>query len=720
MALFPVIMCGGAGARLWPASTHSRPKPFLDLIGEASLFASTVERMEPLTGRDAEVIVVAGSIHRRAILTELGRLGRSARLLLEPEARASGPAMAVAAIQALRLSPEAVIAVVASDHHVPDAESFRTAVRGAAIAAQDGRIVTLGVRPAWPSSALGYIAPDGPGPGVSNVLQFVEKPNPEQAAGYISRGYLWNSGNFITRADVLIGELRRFAPEMLAAAEASLDGAVPAGGGLLLGQAFKAAPKKSIDYAVMEKTDRASVLPVDFEWSDVGSWDAVLDGGAIDRGEVLRIDAPGGLVRASPGMTVAVVGASDLIVIAEPGQVLVTRRETAGRVREAADHFGPGSARIDTLAAQARIFADWTRLRALPVWSSLGVSPAGWFHETLDADGRPLTPVRRARVQPRQAHALCLAGALGWSGPWRGLTAQAMALFEVSNGLRTGGYRTLLAGDGTSLDDTALNYDLAFVLLARAAMQQPETTPPLLAFLDSRAHPAGGYREAGHRPYQSNANMHLFEAFLAWEAMEPGAVWRDRADALAGLAIDRLIDPQEGFIREVYDADWRPAPRPEGDIVEPGHQFEWAHLLQTWADRRSDASGFKAARRLFQAGLKGVDPVRGVAVDEMDSNLLMTRRTARLWSQTERFKAALALSVADPDPILLEEAQSALTAIWAYLRPEGLWGDVMDEQGRIAQGPSPASSFYHLITAIQQLASASRVLPAFDAPLDLS
>lgn len=382
-------------------------------------------------------------------------------------------------------------------------------------------------------------------------------------------------------------------------------------------------------------------------------------------------------------------------------------------------HGGDRSLVKGDLADLARTLMGWARFSALPMWSSAGVSAEGWFHESIDLNGRPHTPFRRARVQPRQAYSLCLGGALGWSGPWRALSERAMDLFQVTNGLETGGYRTRLTASGSPLDDTVLNYDLAFVLMARAALRQAETARPLLAFLDSRADSAGGYREADHRPFQSNATMHLFEAFLAWDEVEPGTLWRDRADGLAQLAIDRLIDDQGGFIREAYDKDWRPAAEPDGEAVEPGHQFEWAYLLQTWAARRGDATGTETARRLFDAGRRGVDPVRNVAIDELDSRLTPVRRTARLWPQTERLKASLALALAEPDPIMLDESRSALASVLAYLRPEGLWGDVMDEGGQIVPTPAPASTLYHIMTAVDQVAAASRKLSVFDEPLDL-
>lgn len=317
MALYPVIMCGGAGTRLWPASRPSRPKPFLKLTGDRSLFQETVLRVAPLA-EGGRLIVVGGQAHARWIREQLAEINVDAQILLEPQARDSGPAMAAAAAWTHRMDPDGINAFVASDHHIPDASAFRAAVTEAAEEAERGRIVTLGVAPTSPASAYGYIKPAGR--GLSRVEAFVEKPDAQTAGRYILEGYLWNSGNFIVRAATLIEELRRHAPGMAEATAAALP---EAEGETTLGAAFAEAPKLSIDYAVMEKTDLASVLEVHFQWSDLGAWDALaaVEGGGGGR-RILQ-DAEGCVVRAAEGMVVAAVGVRNLAIIAEHDAVLV-------------------------------------------------------------------------------------------------------------------------------------------------------------------------------------------------------------------------------------------------------------------------------------------------------------------------------------------------------------------------------------------------------------
>lgn len=202
MARYPVIMCGGSGTRLWPASRPSRPKQFIPLSGNRSLFQETVARVALLTGEEGMLIIVGAVRHREWIVDQLREMEVTAQVLLEPEARDSAAAMAAAAAWAARHDPEAVIAFVASDHHIPDHDAFREAVTTAAEGATGRRIVTLGVTPTEPSQAYGYIKPTGR--GLSAVGAFVEKPDRVQAQAYIHAGYLWNSGNFIASARTLI------------------------------------------------------------------------------------------------------------------------------------------------------------------------------------------------------------------------------------------------------------------------------------------------------------------------------------------------------------------------------------------------------------------------------------------------------------------------------------------------------------------------------------
>lgn len=721
MAIYPVIMCGGAGTRLWPASRPSRPKQFIPLAGNRSLFQETAERVAPLSGDDGCMIVVGGAAHRDWIVDQLGDLDLTAQVLLEPQARDSAAAMAAAALWANRKDPEAILAFVASDHHIPDHEAFRSAISEAVDSARAGRVVTLGVTPTEPSQAYGYIKPEGR--GLSAVDAFVEKPDRRQAEDYIEAGYLWNSGNFIVSAATLIEELQKHAPAVAAAAAAALPARDDRGVQVqLLGEAFAESPRISIDYAVMEKTQRASVLEVGFAWSDLGAWDAIAGMGEGSTGVHVLEDAEGCLVRAPDGVLIAAVGVRNLGIVVEEDAVLVCDLAQSQDVKRIVDRIKTVSPRHldfrvpepEPFAAAAARFADWMRMKALPVWSTLGQLPDGAFAEVLTLEGRSLDLPRRARVQARQIQVFAAAGRLGWKGPWRCAVGRGLDRLYADYLRPDGLCRTLLAPDGAPLDETAMLYDQAFVLFALASARAAEIEDASLEDravmlrdrLLAEAPATGGLVEAGEHPYQSNAHMHLLEACLAWEEAGGDDGWRQLADRVVDLARTRFIDAAGGFLREYFDADWAPAPGEAGRLVEPGHQFEWAWLLARYGRARGDQASVAAARSLYAFGRRGVSDRPTIALDALNDDGSVRSRRARLWPQTEWLKASLILGETaeeDQREALFADAETALRALWLYLTPDGLWRDKHLPQGGFLDEPAPASSLYHITAAFTQL-----------------
>lgn len=731
MTLYPVIMCGGAGTRLWPASRPSRPKQFIPLAGNRSLFQETALRVAPLVADGGVVVVVAGVSHRPWILEQLREVGLldNVQVLLEPEAKDSAAAMAAAALWTQQRDPHGVNVFVASDHHVPDGQAFRKAVVEAADGARLGRIVTLGIRPTEPSTAYGYISAESQ--GLSPVQAFREKPDTASAVEFIRAGYLWNSGNFIVQADVLVQELKAYAPGVEDAARRALAhkrvNRVE-----VLGEAFRDSPKISIDYAVMEKTERASVLPVSFDWSDLGSWDSIAATGEGEFGQRIFEDAERCLVRAPEGVLVGVLGVSDLAIIAEDDAILVCALSRAQDVKKlvarvkinSPQHLDFRAARVESLADGGHRFAEWLRCAALPLWATTGQDKNGGFVEALGLDGRIQPSARRARVQSRQIWAYAEAGRLGWEGPWLRAVEDGCRYFEAHHLNSDGLCRTLLNSDGSPLDETVMVYDQAFSLLALSAARPvvvdggrlEEAAVRIRNRLMERANPAGGYVEAGKHPYQANPHMHLLEASLAWQEAGGDEAWAEMADQVVELALSSFIDEPGGFLREFYDADWRPAEGEDGRLVEPGHQFEWAWLLARYAGLRGRPEVLKMAERLYVCGMRGVDERGAVALDAMNDDGRQRGGRARLWPQTEWLKAALKLSEVGSPALSrqrLQEAEAALGAINLYLLPVGLWRDKRLSNGRFIEEPAPASSFYHIIGAYSQLqASAERIGPA--------
>ncbi|OGN51032.1 MAG: mannose-1-phosphate guanylyltransferase [Caulobacterales bacterium RIFOXYB1_FULL_67_16] len=709
-------MCGGSGTRLWPASRPSRPKQFILLAGNRSLFQDAVERVAPLAQGGGRLIVVGGAVHLQAIREQLAAIGRSALILLEPEGRDSAAAMAAAACWTQAQDAEAINLFVASDHHIPDDLAFQKAAAVAAEAAAEGRMVTLGIVPTQPSSAYGYIAPLGE--GLSEVTAFVEKPDLVAAAQYIRDGYLWNSGNFVVRADVLQDEIAAAASGLIEAVSDALAQAVVDGDAVFLGRRFADAPRISIDYAVMEKTRRASVLPVDFTWSDLGAWDTVHASGEGDVGLRLFEDAENCLVRAGDGVMVAAIGVSNLAIVVEQDAVLVTDLRRSHDVKKVVERLRTVSPRHldfprpaeEPLAEGAVRLAAWMRQDALPTWCTLGQNDEGGFEDLLGQDGRRLGSAHSAGVQARQIQVYAEAGRLGWSGPWQ---AAIRGGLEWSRRVLDpdGLMRARLAPGGEAMDDRICADDQAQLLVALASVAQvaPDLAPEqaVLSIRDRLLDLwpiQGDLQEMGEDRLQAKACMRLLEASIAWEAVEGAASWAGLADRAADLAVRRFIDPDSGHLLEPEGG--APMSGLEGAAIEPGLQFRWAWLLARHARARDQQASLQVALRLFDAGLYGVDPRRGVAIEAMTADSGVRNARARLRPQAEWLKASLALASLTDDgrrEQCLVQAARAQRALWRYLSPSGLWRDKMLESGKFIDEPAPAGSLHPIMGAFVEL-----------------
>jgi mannose-1-phosphate guanylyltransferase/mannose-6-phosphate isomerase len=337
--IIPLIMCGGAGTRLWPASREVHPKQFLSLFGQRSTFQDTILRVSDAKLFDRP-IVITNMAYRFMVLEQLAAIGREADIVLEPMRRDSGPAIAAGAAFAQVRDEDAIVLALAADHVVRDTEAFVTACRQGLVAAQSGRIVTFGVEPERPATEYGYISPGEVVSGeVRAVRKFVEKPDSARAAEYIKAGYFWNSGNFMFRAAVLLDEYKNVDA---ASVEAVVDSVAKAGRDLgftkLDADAFGSAKAISIDYAVMEKTSHAAVVPVKCGWSDVGSWRAVweLSGkdeqGNAAQGAAVFEDSRNCNVSTDKAL-VALEGVDDLVVVATQDAVLVSRQKDANGLK---------------------------------------------------------------------------------------------------------------------------------------------------------------------------------------------------------------------------------------------------------------------------------------------------------------------------------------------------------------------------------------------------
>lgn len=327
----PVILCGGSGTRLWPMSRPDRPKPFLRLVGDTTLFEQALARVAD-NSRFARPLVVAGTDHRELVERQAGEHA----LIVEPAGRNTAPAIALAA---LRVPPETVMLVCPSDHHISDESAFVEGVEQAAQLAREGWLVCFGIDPERAETGYGYIEQGAPLGAGHRVTRFVEKPDRTTAQGYIAAGnFVWNAGIFVFRAADFLAGLALHRPRMMELLECAVEEGREDGTAFLpAAEPFAEIAAESVDYALMENTSDAAVVSADMGWSDIGTWDALMaslegdaQGNAVD-GRADLVDCTRVLAR-SDGPRVSAIGLEDVVIVVAGGEVLVTSRSHAQHV----------------------------------------------------------------------------------------------------------------------------------------------------------------------------------------------------------------------------------------------------------------------------------------------------------------------------------------------------------------------------------------------------
>lgn len=365
MIITPIVLCGGSGTRLWPLSRQSLPKQFVPLVGDKSLLRLTLER---LAWCGHPPVCVAAEDHRFLVAEVIESAGQTGTVLLEPAARNTAAAMALATLQVLATG-DGLLLFCPSDHHIPDPVAFGETVRLGASAAEAGAIVTFGVVPTFPSSAYGYIEQGAARPdGSRRVARFIEKPRPEAAQALLLQGgVLWNAGIFLVKASVLKAALQRHAPDIWSACETAMaDVRTEAIGPITFrrpnADAFLACRSQSIDYAVMEPHDDVAVVPFQGQWSDVGSWNAVADLAPADAagnrvlGQGHALQSQNTYIHA-PHRPVVALGTSDLLIIDTPDALLVARRDHAEQVKDVVAHLAKNA--VPQAATHRRVARPW-------------------------------------------------------------------------------------------------------------------------------------------------------------------------------------------------------------------------------------------------------------------------------------------------------------------------------------------------------------------------
>jgi mannose/cellobiose epimerase-like protein (N-acyl-D-glucosamine 2-epimerase family) len=369
---------------------------------------------------------------------------------------------------------------------------------------------------------------------------------------------------------------------------------------------------------------------------------------------------------------------------------------------------------MSDVASEVGALKRWLFDVALPLWWKDGADHVrGGFHEAISLDGRPLARPHRARVIARQAFSYCEAGRLGWRGPWREAQRHALDYFREHFITVDATVTSVVNLDGKISDPSFDLYNQAFALLAYASGHRTfgeadgwrrQAAALRTALEQSYAHPLGGFVEdrAGGLPQRSNPHMHLLEAALAWIAIDDDPAWRRLADGIAELCLEKFIDPASGALLEFFAADWSPVPGVEGRICEPGHHYEWAFLLDRWAQLTGRNKPEAVARLIAFADSHGLDARRGVVVNAVLADGSIHDPVARLWAQAERIRSYLACRRSDDQ---IAAAVKGLRRFLATPTP-GVWFDQLAPDDVFVHEPARATSLYHIVGAVAELSDA--------------
>ncbi|MEJ1118404.1 AGE family epimerase/isomerase [Phyllobacterium sp. CCNWLW109] len=727
------VMSGGVGSRLWPLSREDFPKQFHNLSGQGSMLLRTIKRMAARSDTTVPVYLLASERHSDRINQDLaGTDLAGGRPILEPMGRNTASAVVLATEITLREHGDELVLVVPSDHEITTDRDFWNTVEAGVEAAKAGRIVVFGIKPDRPETGFGYIEVAPETTQTRDVVRFVEKPNEETATKYLASGnFLWNAGIFLFRASVMRDAFRQHAAEIWDKAVAALNEAsTNISGTYLPHDLYAAVPSISVDYAIMEHAKDIALVPAKFRWNDLGSWQSLLEVGSVDGngnvlvGDVVAIDCEHSYLR-SEGRLLSAVGLRDTAVVATADATFVAPVNESQNVRKIVEQlektgrletkFTPSQDRLPQVGAYGNRVRHWLFDETLPLWSTVGVDTRhGGFHEAMSFDAIPINKTKRMRTMARQIYAFAVAKEMGWDGPAHDLIEHGLS-FITKGRTDRGGWVKTFNPDGSILDASEDTYDQSFVLLALAHAHKAGHPQALrlatetFAFIDEYLADSRmtGFLEMpddkGLR--RSNPHMHLLEAFLAWYSATGNRDYLQRAARIVDLFRHHMFDSETWTLGEYFSNDWDRAPGEQGEWTEPGHHFEWAHLLSAFAASSGQKDAIRYARKLYASAIaNGLNRSTELAYGAVSRHGLPLDTNSRSWPQTEAVKAAIALD-GNGGPDLKPEVEARVGRLFRWHiepAPKGLWIDLIDQKGRAKAEEVPASIFYHLVSALTQ------------------
>lgn len=732
------VMSGGIGSRLWPLSREDNPKQFHALSGDGSMLVKTVKRIAARSAGPVSVNLIAAGRHAERVNFDLDGIDlKGGRGIFEPKGRNTAAAVAVAAQVALA-NGDALALVVPSDHEITTTTQFWDTIELGVHAAAQGRVVVFGITPNIPETGFGYIecGPQKAGSTERDVLRFVEKPDLATAEHYLNAGnFLWNAGMFLFRGSIMRDAFLTYAPDIWNDVTDAMANAEADDTGLFLPEdKYSSIRAEAVDTAIMEKLTDIAVVPAQFRWSDLGSWQSLLDvsptddNGNVIIGDVVAIDCKDSYLR-SEGRLLSVIGLEGMAVVATHDATFVapvTKSQNVKQIVERLEKTGrletritPVHDRMPEAGSYAKRIRHWLFEETLPLWSNAGLDRVnGGFHEALTFHGEPVMRDKRMRTMARQIYAFGVAHEMGWTGPSLEIIDHGISFIEKFGRSSNGGWVKILSANGTVVDGTEDAYDHACVLLALAyavKAEHPrarELGQETFAFIDKFLSVDSGasFKEttAGGEPRRANPHMHFLEAFLAWHSVTGDAAYLERATKIVELFTKHFFDSENWTLGEFFDSNWQPLAGEQGEWTEPGHHFEWASLLVAYArvSGRVEINAF--ARKLYSSAIaNGLNRATGLAYDAVTKTGIPLVRTSRSWPQTEGLKAAIALNhIGGPDMKPEIEARAGRLFRWHIEpAPQGLWIDMIDEKGRAKSSEVPASIFYHLVFALTEYLS---------------
>lgn len=729
------VMSGGVGSRLWPLSREDNPKQFHDLSGGGSMLLKTVKRLKARKTGETPVYLIASERHAERVRNDLAPIDLAGgAAIFEPMGRNTAAAVAVAALRVIQRHDDALVLILPSDHEISTEAAFWATVESGVPAANAGSLVVFGVTPTQPETGYGYIEAPGEGDGPRKVRRFVEKPDLATAERYVADGgFYWNAGIFLFKASAMRDAFARLAPAIWKGAEAALAKASEAVGGVFLpADLYAEVPSDSIDYAVMERAEDITMVPARFKWSDLGSWQSLLEvsqadeKGNVKLGDVVAIDCENAYFR-SHGRLLTAIGMKDVAVVStldatfvapvthsQHVKKIVEELEKSGRLET---RFTPTEDRIVESGAWRRRVRHWLFEETLPLWRENGVDRVhGGFHEALSFDGQAIIGRdKRVRTQARQIYAFAIAKQQGWDGDAEKLIAHGIDFLVSKARTSQNGFVRTLTVEGAVADPVEDAYDHSCVLLALAhahAVGNPDAMrlgDETFEFLDEHLedHRLTGFLETskGEGLRRSNPHMHLLEAFLAWHKVTGKRSYLRRAARIVDLFRSSFFDADTWTLGEYFEDDWSRADGEKGQWTEPGHHFEWASLLIDFAHATGQKDLVPFGRKLYASAVaNGLNRATGLAYGAVSRAGLPLDRQSRSWPQSEAIKAAIALDGTD-GPDLKPEIEQRVGRLFRWHidpAPTGMWIDQIDEKGRASATEVPASIFYHLVSALTQ------------------